>query len=152
MFDMGFWEIALIFILLLLVVGPDKLPGLARTIGLWVGKARSMVSSVKREVEQEMRLQDIQRSLSENSATSEIKRLADQVRSINSEVHSVGSDVKTRLEKAATSTPSAKPLAETSAKESASGSSSPPQAVSPDNPPQDHADKSPSTSNNATTP
>ena len=47
MFDMGFWEVVLIFVILLIVVGPERLPKLARTVGLWVGKARTMVSSVR---------------------------------------------------------------------------------------------------------
>ena len=38
MFDVGFWELAMIAVVALLVVGPERLPKLARTAGLWLGK------------------------------------------------------------------------------------------------------------------
>ena len=40
MFDIGFWEFALIAIVALLVVGPDRLPGLMRTVGQLIGRAK----------------------------------------------------------------------------------------------------------------
>jgi sec-independent protein translocase protein TatB len=42
MFDIGFWEMAFIGVIALVVIGPERLPGVARTAGLWVGKARRM--------------------------------------------------------------------------------------------------------------
>jgi sec-independent protein translocase protein TatB len=35
MFDIGFWELTIIGVVALLVIGPDKLPGIARTAGMW---------------------------------------------------------------------------------------------------------------------
>ena len=61
MFDVGFFELAIILVVALLVVGPDRLPGLARTVGLWVGKARYYVSAVKAEVDREIRNDEIKR-------------------------------------------------------------------------------------------
>lgn len=86
MFDMGFWEMGLIFIILLLVVGPDRLPGVIRTVGLWVGKARRIVSSVRHEVEQELRISEIRQSIDKEVKADEFQRLADQVKSINSDL------------------------------------------------------------------
>lgn len=121
MFDVGFWEIALIFILLLVVVGPERLPKLARTAGFWIGKARSMVSAMKAEVEQELHLDEVRRSLAQQTHAEEFKRLADQVRSINSDVRTIGSEVRTSLEKppslaepAAADSPPTKPAASAS--------------------------------------
>lgn len=54
MFDIGFWELLLIAVIALVVVGPERLPGLARTIGFWIGKARRMVASVREEIDQEL--------------------------------------------------------------------------------------------------
>lgn len=54
MFDIGFWEIAVIGAIMLVVLGPERLPGVARTAGFWLGKLRSMVSDVKAEVKREM--------------------------------------------------------------------------------------------------
>lgn len=86
MFDIGFWEIGLIFIVLLLVVGPERLPRVVRTLGLWIGKARRMVAEVKAEVDRELRVEELKQSLSQQVPTDEFKRLASQVRSINREV------------------------------------------------------------------
>ena len=59
MFDVGFWEVALIGVVALLVVGPEKLPGLARTVGMYVGKARRYADHVRREIEREVPTQAI---------------------------------------------------------------------------------------------
>lgn len=54
MFDIGFWELAVIGAIMLVVLGPERLPGVARTAGFWMSKLRRMVSDVKREVKREM--------------------------------------------------------------------------------------------------
>ncbi|NHZ69613.1 MAG: twin-arginine translocase subunit TatB [Thermotogales bacterium] len=54
MFDIGFWELTLIMVVALMVIGPDKIPGLARTAGLWIGKAQAMVRSVKADIDREL--------------------------------------------------------------------------------------------------
>ena len=54
MFDIGFWEIAVIGTIMLVVLGPERLPGVARTAGFWLSKLRRMVSDVKNEVKREM--------------------------------------------------------------------------------------------------
>ncbi|MGF1525192.1 MAG: Sec-independent protein translocase protein TatB [Candidatus Competibacterales bacterium] len=101
MFDMGFWEIALIFVIMLLVVGPERLPEVARTLGIWIGRARRMVSSVRSEVEREFKVDDIRRSIREHAYDEEFKRLADQVKSINRDVEDTRSQAKTALDDAA---------------------------------------------------
>jgi sec-independent protein translocase protein TatB len=61
MFDVGFWEILLVLILALVVIGPERLPGAARTLGLWVGKGRRYIEGVKSEVEQEFDVSEFKR-------------------------------------------------------------------------------------------
>lgn len=61
MFDVGFWEILLILILGLVVIGPERLPGAARTAGLWVGKARRYIEGVKSDVENEFDVSEFKR-------------------------------------------------------------------------------------------
>lgn len=61
MFDVGFWEILLIMILALVVIGPERLPGAARTLGLWIGKGRRYIEGVKNEVEQEFDVSEFKR-------------------------------------------------------------------------------------------
>jgi sec-independent protein translocase protein TatB len=54
MFDIGFWELALIAVVALLVIGPERLPGVARNVGMWVGKMRRFVSSVQADINAEV--------------------------------------------------------------------------------------------------
>ncbi|MCS3903339.1 sec-independent protein translocase protein TatB [Methylohalomonas lacus] len=54
MFDLGFWELVLIGIVGLLVVGPDRLPGFARELGRWVRKIRHLSSDARRELQREL--------------------------------------------------------------------------------------------------
>lgn len=61
MFDVGFWEIFLIMVLALVVIGPERLPGAARTLGLWVGKSRRYIEGVKNDVEQEFDVSEFKR-------------------------------------------------------------------------------------------
>ncbi len=63
MFDIGFWELALVLVVALVVIGPDKLPGAARTVGLWVGRAKRIISSVKQDIDKELRLQELQEQM-----------------------------------------------------------------------------------------
>ncbi len=53
MFDIGFAELVLIFIVALVVFGPEKLPKLVRTLGYWTGRAKATVSQLKYELERE---------------------------------------------------------------------------------------------------
>ena len=61
MFDIGFWEMFLILILALLVVGPERLPKAARTAGYWFGKARRYIEGVKEEVASEFDVNELKR-------------------------------------------------------------------------------------------
>lgn len=90
MFDIGFWELALIAVVAMIVVGPERLPGLARTAGLWLGKARRMVADVKAEVDRELHLEEIKQSLREQGHLTEIndikKDLANRVKAIQGDI------------------------------------------------------------------
>ena len=55
MFDVGFSEVVIIAIIALVILGPERLPKVARTLGFWVGKARRMVADVKSDIDREMR-------------------------------------------------------------------------------------------------
>lgn len=59
MFDIGFWELALIGVVALLVVGPERLPGLARNVGRWVARIRRYVSAVRDDIEREIRAEEL---------------------------------------------------------------------------------------------
>jgi len=61
MFDIGFWEIMVISILAMVVIGPERLPKVARTVGHWFGKTRRFVEGVKSEVESEFDAGELKR-------------------------------------------------------------------------------------------
>lgn len=62
MFDVGFWEIVLIFGLGLMILGPEKLPRVAAQLGRWVGRARRTASQLRYQLEREVDLGDKPRS------------------------------------------------------------------------------------------
>lgn len=59
MSDFGFWELALILFVALLVVGPDRLPALAATLGRWVGRARNIAAQFKADFMSETHADDL---------------------------------------------------------------------------------------------
>ena len=63
MFDIGATELLLVAIIGLVVVGPERLPKLARTIGMWVKRARGQMSSIQKEINRELELEDLKRQL-----------------------------------------------------------------------------------------
>ena len=54
MFDVGFWELVVIFVIGLLVLGPQRLPEVARQLGQWTGKARGMARILKQQLREEL--------------------------------------------------------------------------------------------------
>ena len=54
MFDIGFSEILVIFVLALIVLGPEKLPRVVREVGRWVGRARAMARQFQEQLEDEV--------------------------------------------------------------------------------------------------
>lgn len=60
MFDISFAELMIIAVVVLLVIGPDKLPQVARTVGAFMGRLQRYVTQVKEEVNREARFEDLQ--------------------------------------------------------------------------------------------
>lgn len=61
MFDVGFSEIVLILVVALVVIGPEKLPKVARTLGLLTGRLQRYAAAVKADVERELHNEEILR-------------------------------------------------------------------------------------------
>ena len=73
MFNIGSFEVLLIFIIALLVLGPERLPGAVRTTGLWVGRFRRSFYKVKNEIERELNADEIRRQLHNETVMAEIE-------------------------------------------------------------------------------
>ena len=90
MFDVGFWELCLVGLVSLLVIGPEKLPKAARVAGFWLGKTRNMLASAKAEMQQELQAEEMRQILKEQAGGEEIKTLIE-------DRSDVVSDIKTTL-------------------------------------------------------
>ena len=79
MFDIGFWELATIAIIGIVVVGPERLPEVVRTVAAYVRKARRAFQDVKSDIERELDLDDIRRQMQEVDMEDHIKKLNQSV-------------------------------------------------------------------------
>lgn len=80
MFDVGFSELLLTALVALLVIGPERLPKLARTIGLWTGRARRFINQVKDDIDREMKAEELKRIMDEQSKSSGIHEMIEETR------------------------------------------------------------------------
>lgn len=81
MFDIGFTELMLVGIIGLIILGPERLPKAARTIGLVLGKMRRTMSGIQQEIEQEMRNQELHEKMKDPMATfrDEVKEVENSI-------------------------------------------------------------------------
>ncbi len=54
MFDIGFWEFALIGVIALIVVGPERMPAIARKAGHYIGKAKKITNKIQEDISTEL--------------------------------------------------------------------------------------------------
>ena len=86
MFEIGFAELFLLGVIALLVVGPDRLPALARTVGVWVGRAQRLVGQVRADIEREVRADELRKAAKEYSPTGMLGDMRKEVEDFASEV------------------------------------------------------------------
>jgi sec-independent protein translocase protein TatB len=79
MFDIGITEIIFIMVITLLVVGPERLPRIARAAGLWLGKIRGFVSTVKADIDKEIATEELKKVLQKQASSTELEELMDSV-------------------------------------------------------------------------
>lgn len=73
MFDVGFSELIMVGLVSLLVIGPERLPKVARVAGYWIGKIQQMIANVKVEISQELHAEEIRQLLKENETMAYLK-------------------------------------------------------------------------------
>ena len=88
MFDIGISEIMVIAVVALVVIGPERLPRVARTIGTLLGRAQRYVNDVKAEVNREMELEELRKLQTQ---------MQDAARSIEKEVSTAGAEVQSAV-------------------------------------------------------
>lgn len=105
MFDIGFWELAFIAVIGIVVVGPKRLPEVVRSIAIVLRKVRRMFSDVKADIERELDLDDMRRIVREADMEEHIRQLNQSVLDAESEVRDSGKallrdidDVKAKAE------------------------------------------------------
>ncbi|TDR38258.1 sec-independent protein translocase protein TatB [Tahibacter aquaticus] len=90
MFDIGFSEFVLIGVVALIVLGPERLPGAARTVGALLRRARNSWANVRNEVERELAAEELKRSMRDTVASvdpsEELRSTAEELRNTTSEV------------------------------------------------------------------
>lgn len=129
MFDIGFSELMVIGLVALVVIGPERLPGVARTVGHLAGRLQRYVADVKADINREMELEELRKMRdSVQKAATEIEtsvgsELSKAESDLNQSVAAMTSDVQ-----AGTQEPSAQPPA---APEPAPGKTDPQQAHEP---------------------
>ncbi|MCH4561972.1 Sec-independent protein translocase protein TatB [Halomonas sp. EGI 63088] len=84
MFDMGFLELLIIGVVGLLVLGPERLPKAARTLGLWIGKIKRTVSGMQREISAQLEAEELRQKLDEQQ-----KKLDESVKQVKRDVESI---------------------------------------------------------------
>lgn len=81
MFDMGIglFELIVVGLVALVVLGPEKLPGTIRTVGLWIGRLRRSFNTIKRDIEREIGADEIRRQLRNEEIMEKFKHTKGQV-------------------------------------------------------------------------
>ncbi|MDR9436529.1 MAG: Sec-independent protein translocase protein TatB [Thiohalophilus sp.] len=80
MFDIGFLELIIIAVVGLVVIGPERLPGVARNVGKWVGRTRRFVTQVKSDIDREMKQEDLRQALERDAGLDELKQIMNSER------------------------------------------------------------------------
>src|SRR5438477_11809236 len=93
MFDIGFSELLVIGIVALIVIGPQKLPGVARTVGHLVGRLQRYVADVKADINREIELEELRKM-----RDSMQKAATDVQSSVDSELHKKADDLNQVVE------------------------------------------------------
>jgi sec-independent protein translocase protein TatB len=105
MFDIGFSELLVIAVVALIVIGPERLPKVARTAGHMLGRLQRYVNDVKADINREMELDELRKV--QSTFQEAARSIEDSVRSVEQSVNKVEGEI--RAEAAALESPAAEP-------------------------------------------
>ena len=114
MFDIGFSELIVIGVVALVVIGPERLPKVARTAGLLLGRLQRYVNDVKADISREMQLDELKKLQAEvqESARNFERSITGEVQAIEQSVNQTIDSIKTDIQASGTS-PDEAPAADT---------------------------------------
>ena len=98
MFDIGFWELSIIGIVALIVIGPERLPAVARNVGRWVGQMKRFVGNMKMEIDKEIKADELKNILQEQADSAGIHEILEEGKSALDEVNSGINDSENRIQ------------------------------------------------------
>ena len=98
MFDVSFSELVVIAVVALIVIGPEKLPKVARTLGALMGRMQRYMTEIKEEVNREVRFQELQQLQQEIQATV-VQTQANKAHTINQELDFQGTASQSVIKK-----------------------------------------------------
>ncbi len=91
MFDIGFSELVVIAVVALIVIGPERLPKVARTMGHLFGRMQRYVNDVKADISREMELDELKKM--QASMEDAARSMRDSVDSVNKDVSATGDEL-----------------------------------------------------------
>lgn len=98
MFDIGFWEICMVGLISLLVIGPERLPKAARLAGFWVGKSQRIIASVKQEISQELKDEELRQLIKEQNLVADLKQVHNEINSASTTLTSAAKQLAENTE------------------------------------------------------
>ena len=99
MFDIGFWELLIIGVVGLLVIGPERLPGVATMLGQWVGRLRRFANHMRSEIQDELEAEHLKQVLEEQNR--EMQSLRSEVSQVREKAESATGEAAGEVKKAA---------------------------------------------------
>lgn len=107
MFDIGFTELMVIGLVALIVIGPEKLPRVARTVGHLAGRLQRYVSDVKADINREIELDELRkmRDQMQQAATEMQSSVSAEVRKASDELERTGEELNKSVQDAAEAKP-----------------------------------------------
>jgi sec-independent protein translocase protein TatB len=94
MFDVSFSELVLILVVGLIVFGPEKLPEVVRTTGMWIAKIKRSFTQMRSEIEREMGVDDIKRDLHNHTIMQNLRDVQNDLQRTQRELQNLPYDVK----------------------------------------------------------
>jgi sec-independent protein translocase protein TatB len=113
MFDIGFSELMVIAVVALIVIGPERLPKVARTVGLLFGRMQRYVNDVKADINREMALDELRKLQAniQDTANSLEQSMKQEVGAVESDLNKIASDTQAAVAPEASPAETAEALA-----------------------------------------